>query len=160
MTSRITDALKACVGREVTYVAPEPIGRASIRYFAAATADTNPVYSDEALASLSRHGGIIAPPTMVCETGQFYVAPQGKDGYFGHRWELPIESDRNIRGGNEYELLQPVRPDDTITVTWRIVDIYERETRKGGAMIFVISEARYSNQRGELLAINRETTIR
>jgi acyl dehydratase len=156
----MTNALKACVGREVTYVAPEPLGAASIRYFATATGDTNPLYSDEVAASLSRHGGIIAPPTMVCETGQFYVAPQGPDGYLGHRWELPIESDRHIRGGNEYELFQPVRPDDRITVTWRIVDIYERETRKGGAMIFIVSEARYSNQRGELLAINRETTIR
>ena len=45
-------------------------------------------------------------------------------------------------------------------VTWRIVDIYERETRKGGSMVFIISEGRYSNQRGELLAINRETMIR
>ena len=160
MTSRMTEALKACVGREATYIAPEPIGKASIRYFAAATGDKNPLYSDEAIASLSRHGGIIAPPTMVCETGQFYVVPQDRDGYLGHRWDLPIESDRSIRGGNEYEFFQPVRPDDTITVRWRIVDIYERDTRKGGSMIFVISEARYSNQRGDLLAINRETTIR
>ena len=97
---------------------------------------------------------------MVCETGQFYVAPQSTDGYLGHRWDLPIDSDRNIRGGNDYEFFQPVRPDDTITVTWRIVDIYERETRKGGSMVFIISEGRYSNQRGELLAINRETMIR
>ena len=156
----MTEALKSCIGREVTYVAPEPIGRASIRYFAVATGDKNPLYSDEAVASLSRHRGIIAPPTMVCETGQFYVAPQSTDGYLGHRWDLPIDSDRNIRGGNDYEFFQPVRPDDTITVTWRIVDIYERETRKGGSMVFIISEGRYSNQRGELLAINRETMIR
>ncbi|HYC47417.1 MAG TPA: MaoC family dehydratase N-terminal domain-containing protein [Burkholderiales bacterium] len=156
----MTEALKSCVGREVTYSAPEPVGRASIRYFAVATGDTNPLYSDEAVASLSRHGGVIAPPTMVCETAQFYTAPQTADGYLGHRWDLPIESDRNIRGGNEYEFFQPVRPDDSITVTWRIVDIYERETRKGGSAIFVISEARYVNQRGELLAINRETMIR
>ena len=156
----MTDALKACVGREVTYIAPEPVGRASIRYFAVATGDTNPLYADEAVARLSRHGGVIAPPTMVCETGQFYTAPQSADGYLGHRWDLPIESDRNIRGGNEYELLQPVRPDDRITVTWRIVDIYERGSRRGDSLIFIISEARYSNQRGELLAINRETMIR
>lgn len=156
----MTDALKACVGREVTYIAPEPLGKASVRYFAVATGDTNPLYSDEAAARLSRHGGIIAPPTMVCETGQLYSLQQSSDGYIGHRWDLPIDSDRNIRGGNEYELFQPVRPDDRITVTWRIVDIYERETRKGGSMIFIISEARYINQRGELLAINRETMIR
>ena len=66
---------------------------------------------------------------------------------------------RFIRGGNEYEFHQPVRADDLITVTWRIVDIYERETSAAGVMIFVVSEARYTNQRGELLAVNRETNI-
>lgn len=158
--TRMTDELKSWIGREVTYTAPEELGRASIRYFALATGDNNPLYYDEAAAEESRHGGVIAPPTFVCETNQLYKKPQGGDGYFGHRWELPIESDRVIRGGNEYEFHQPARPDDRITVTWRVVDIYERETRQSGPLIFVISEARYTNQRGELLTINRDTTIR
>ena len=66
---------------------------------------------------------------------------------------------RFIRGGNEYEFHQPVRPDDRVTVSWQILDIYERETRKSGALVFVVSEARYINQRDELLAVNRETNI-
>ena len=66
---------------------------------------------------------------------------------------------RFIRGGNEYEFHQPMRPDDRVSVTWRILDIYERNTQKFGTLMFVVSEARYVNQRGELLAINRETNI-
>ena len=52
-----------------------------------------------------------------------------------------------------------MRGDDLITVTWRIVDIYERETSRAGVVIFVLSEARYTNQQGDLLAVNRETNI-
>ena len=70
-----------------------------------------------------------------------------------------MTSSRFIRGGNEYEMLQPVRPSDRVTVTWKIQDIYERQTRKLGTLIFVVSVARYSNQKGELLALNRETNI-
>jgi len=159
MSSRITDELKAWIGREVTYAAPEELGRAAIRYFALASGDGNPLYHDEAIARQSRHGGIVAPPTLVCETNQIYPRPPDLNGYIGHHWELPLQSDRFIRGGNEYEFHQPVRPDDRITVTWRIVDIYERDTRQGGPLVFVVSEARYTNQRGELLAVNRETNI-
>lgn len=160
MTSRLTDEIKAWIGREVTYTAPEELGRAAIRYFALATGDGNPLYHDEQTARSSRHGDIIAPPTLICETNQVYMRSPDGVGYIGHSWELPLQGDRRIRGGNEYEFHQPVRPHDRITVTWRIVDIYERDTRQGGSLVFVISEARYTNQHGELLAVNRETSIR
>ena len=159
MTSRLTDELRAWIGREAVYTAPEELGRPAIRYFALATGDDNPLYRDEAVARQSRHGGLIAPPTLVCETNQLYTLPLDGNGYIGHNWDLPLADGRFIRGGNEYEFFQPVRPDDRITVTWRIVDIYERKTRQGGSLVFVISEARYANQRGELLAVNRETNI-
>lgn len=159
MSSLITEELKAWIGREAIYAAPDELGRAAIRYFALALGDDNPLYCDEALAQRTHHGGVIAPPTLVCETNQIFRQPPDDNGYIGHRWALPLPSTRFIRGGNEYEFHQPVRPDDRITVTWRIVDIHEQNTRKGGALIFVVSEARYTNQRGELLAVNRETNI-
>lgn len=157
--SFLTDELKSWIGREATYTAPEELGRGAIRYFALATGDENPLYQDAAFAARTRHGGIIAPPTLVCETNQLYRRPPDENGYIGHSWDLPLPTRRFIRGGNDYELHQPVRPQDRITVTWRILDITERHTRGGGTLIFVVSEARYTNQRGELLAVNRETNI-
>ena len=159
MHSRMTDDLKSWIGREVTYTAPDDIGRAAFRYFALATGDDNPLYHDDAFARQTRHGGIIAPPTLVCETNQYMDRPPDADGYIGHTWDLPLSHARFIRGGNEYEFHQPMRPDDRVSVTWRILDIYERNTQKFGTLIFVVSEARYVNQRGELLATNRETNI-
>jgi acyl dehydratase len=159
MKTRLTEELKAWIGREAVYTAPEELGSASIRYFALALGDDNRIYSDREFAKKTIHGDIIAPPTFVCETNQVINQPLDENGYLGHHWPLPLSSRRFIRGGNEYEMMQPVRADDRVTVTWKILDIYERHTRTLGALIFVVSEARYVNQRGELLATNRETNI-
>jgi acyl dehydratase len=159
MKSRMTDDLKSWIGREATYTAPEELGRAPFRYFALALHDDNPVYSDSEFAKRTVHGDIIAPPTFVCETNQIINQPIDDNGYIGHHWPLPLSSGRFIRGGNEYEMFQPVRASDRVSVTWKILDIYERHTRKLGTLIFVVSEAHYKNQNGELLATNRETNI-
>ena len=50
MTTRLTEELKSWIGREVTYVAPDELSKASIRLFALATGDCNPLYCDEAIA--------------------------------------------------------------------------------------------------------------
>ena len=159
MSTHITDELKSWIGREATYTAPEELGQASIRYFAMALGDDNPLFCDAAFARDTRHGGVIAPPTLVCETNQIFQNPPDGNGYIGHDWSLPLPSSRFIRGGNEYEFHQPVRADDLHHGDVALVDIYERETSRAGVLIFVVSEARYTNQKGELLAVNRETNI-
>jgi acyl dehydratase len=159
MNSYNMEELKSWIGREVIYTAPEVLGAASIRYFALALGDENPLFRDEAYGRTTRHGSMIAPPTLVCETNQFFQNPPDENGYIGHFWALPFTSNRFIRGENEYEFHQPVRADDRITVKVRLVDICERQTKSAGVMIFVVSEAQYTNQRGELLAVNRETNI-
>ena len=158
MASLMTEELKKWIGREQVYVAPEELGGAAIRYFALALGDDNPLYYDQQFAAKTRHKGIIAPPTLICETNQYMHQKPNEDGYLGHLWTLPIPESSMIRGGNEYEFYQPVRPQDRITATWRIAEIYERETRDG-AMLFVVSEVRYTNQDGQLLALNKETNI-
>lgn len=156
MSTLLNDELKQWIGREVTYYAPDEIGRAAIRYFALALQDENPMYRDDEFAQHSRFGGIIAPPTLVCETNQYMVMLPDAEGYVGHVWRLPIPAGRMIRVANEYEFVLPVRPTDRITATWRLTDIGERSTRLG-SMLFVESDVRYSNQHGQLLALNHET---
>ena len=158
MAGLLTEELKSYIGRQASYTAPEELGRAAIRYFALALEDANPLYRDEDFARKTQHGGIVAPPTLVCETNQYMDQQPDEDGYIGHTWRLPVPGTRLIRGGNEYEFSQPVRPSDRITVNWWIADIYEKETRSG-AMLFVVSEVKYTNQHDNLLAVNRETTI-
>ena len=63
-----------------------------------------------------------------------------------------------VRGGNQYELLRPVRPDDRLSVRWRIEEITERQGRSG-PMLVLVARAEYRNQQRELLATNLDTTI-
>lgn len=152
MSQLLNDDLKQCIGREVSYIAPEEVGQAAIRCYALALEDENPLYRDEQFAKSTRHGGIIAPPTFVCETNQYMDAAPDTDGSIGHIWRLPIPPSRLLRIGNEYEFFRPLRPTDRFNATWRLANIYERTTR-AGPMLFVESEVRYTNQHRELVAV-------
>ncbi len=143
----LNDDLRSHIGREVTYTAPEPLSGAAFRYFAIAVGDDNPRW---------RAG--TAPPTFICESNQYLDSREDLIAG-GHHWDLPVAGCRLLRGGNEYEFFRPVRAGDHITVTWRIVDMHERHSSSGKAMLFVTSEARYRTEAGEPLATNRETLI-
>ena len=147
--SLLTDDVRALVGRTRTYTAPEPLGRASIRYFALATGDDNPHHL----------AGDVAPPTLVCETNQFVNLPRDENGYAGHGWHFHIPRTREVRGGNSYRFHQPVLPEDVVTVTWTVTDVIERTTGSGASMVVVTSTATYTNQHGDLLVENEETLI-
>jgi acyl dehydratase len=159
VNSLLTDEIKALVGKEVSYTAPEEIGRASIRYFALAIGDDNPLYTDAEFARANGYPSVIAPPTFVCETNQYMDRRPDAMGYIGHRWQVPVEGCRELRGGHEYEFFRPVVPTDCITATWRIAGVQERKSSRGTPMLFLYSEAVYTNQDGERLAVNRETII-
>lgn len=158
-SSLLTPEVAAFLHRRATYVAPEPIGRAAFRYFASAVGDENPVYVDDDAARAAGYEGVVAPPTLVCETNQYMTRHRDPDGYVGHRFELPLANCRQLRGGNEYEFFQPVRPDDVLQVEWEITDFTERHSSSGLPMLFVRSVATYRNQRDELLVRNTETVI-
>jgi acyl dehydratase len=156
MGELLTEEVKGWIGREVTYTAPEELGRAAIRYFANAVGDDNLIYLDDEAARSSGHSGVIAPPTLVCETSQ-YMSDSHKEG--GHSWDLPIAGCRTIRGGNEYTFSRRVQPNDVITARWRIEDIQEKETSAAVPMLIVTSVVTYTNQSQDILATNRETLI-
>ena len=155
----LNDELRSRIGETRVYVAPEPIGKAAFRYFAQAVGDDNPLYTDDQFARQHGYEGVIAPPTLVCETNQYANLPRESTGYAGHGWDLDVPGTRLLRGGNEYKFHKEVRPDDILTVTWKIEDMVERTSSKGTPMVIVTSTAQYSNQSGELLVTNVETLI-
>ncbi len=155
----LSDALRSWIGRTATYPAREELGRASIRYFALALGDDNPLYLDDEYARAAGYRSLIAQPTLVCETCQYAHQRPNANGYIGHEWDLPIEGVRLIRAGHDYEFIRPVYPDDRISVTWTLADIVERPSRQGGTQLYVSSVAVYENQDGEHLATNRETVV-
>ena len=155
----LTDELKALIGREAHYPAREELGRASIRYFALAMGDPNPLYVDDEYARKAGYPSVIAPPTLIVETCQYAHQAPNADGYIGHEWHLPVKNCRLVRAGNDYEFMRPVLPGDRISVTWTLEDIVERASSRGGTQLFVSSVARYRDAGGEVVAINRETVV-
>jgi acyl dehydratase len=155
----ITDELRARIGEQRVYTAPEELGRASIRYFARAVGDDNPLYTDDEYARRHGYGGVIAPPTLICETNQYADVPRDDNGYAGHGWDLDVPGTRQVRGGNSYEFHRAARPADVVSARWVLVDMTERTTRDGRAMLVVTSRAEYTNQAGDVLATNEEQLI-
>ena len=148
MMQLLTPEVRAALGTTVTYVAPEPLGRASIRYFALAIGADPGRWRDE------------APPTLICETAQLTgrAVPDG-NAYLGHAWELPLPVRcAMFRGGNDYRFDRPARFDHVISTTWTLTDATERSDRSGGSLLLVTAEARYTAGE-DLLATNTETMI-
>lgn len=148
---------KEIVGKETTFTAPDPVGQAFIRQFALSVGDMNPHYVDQSFAEKSKYGGIIAPPTMVCETMYYHDGSVDEAGGPANRFTL-VSMGTEIRGGNDYTFHQPMRPDDVLTARWKAKEVYEKQGRTG-RLLFLVYEIRYTNQRGELLATNDEHIV-
>ena len=157
--SLLSEELRAMIGRQIHYPAREALGRASIRYFAIAIDDDNPVYRDAAYARAAGHADVIAPPTLICETCQTADRQPDADGYIGHDWHLPVGNSRLIRAGNDYSFERPVLASDWISATWTLESIVEKPSSRGGTQLFVQSVARYTDAEGKLVATNRETLV-
>jgi acyl dehydratase len=124
------------------------IERWAIRRFADAIGDSSPLFNDEKEARKTRFGGMIAPPTF----GRALSA-----GLPDIKLDMPAF--RGLDGGSDWEYVQPIRPGDRITVQTRIADLRESEGRLG-PMVFITTETTYTNQYGEICAIQRSTGIR
>jgi hypothetical protein len=65
----LDDRLAALVGKPIGALSPtpgpDPVNLPMIHHWAAAFADTNPVYVDEEAGRASRFGGLVAPPLML-----------------------------------------------------------------------------------------------
>lgn len=155
----LTDELRSRIGEKVSYTAPEPLGRAAIRYFALAVGDDNPLWTDRSFARDHGYDDVVAPPTLLAETNQYMTGRRDGDGFLGHSWHITVADTRLVRGGNSYEFTKPAGPDTVVTATWRITDMTERRTSAGLAMLVVTSEASYTDQHGDLLLTNIEILI-
>ena len=124
------------------------IERGAIRRFAEAVGDENPLFNNDRDARKTRFGGMIAPPTF-CRSLMAAV-PEVK---------LDMPGFRGLDGGSEWEYLEPIRPGDRITVQSKIADLRESAGRLG-PMVFMTTETTYTNQHGQICAIQRATGIR
>ncbi|MBI4312226.1 MAG: MaoC family dehydratase N-terminal domain-containing protein [Chloroflexi bacterium] len=156
-TRLVTNEVKKMIGLVgEPYTWPEPLDRSAIRRFVQATYEQKPQYADPSYAADS--AGLCAPPAYVIRP-PFGFWDKGMLGEAAIPEVHIPGTTRTVNGGNECEWFRPVREGDTITQQARIADIYERIGR-GGPFAAIIAETVFTNQRGELVAVSRQTTIR
>lgn len=145
--SKIIQELENRVGIEGQPVVYD-IEEGTIKRFARAIGDPNPLWQDEEYAVKTDYGGIIAPPNFILTLG------------FGHVLGAYI-SDPSItvlHGTTELENYQAVKPGDVITVTATIKNVRQRPG-KTGKMLFVTFDMVYRNQKQETVAECRQMAI-
>lgn len=150
----LLERLKETVGQKVVIQAPDEMGRSSLRQYALAIGDFNPLYSDRGFAQTHGLREVMAPPTLICDTWQYVDSDMDDRGDLVGRG--PIRELEGLRAGNEYEFFQPIHPDDVISAHWTVKDVYEKSGRTG-SLVFQVIETTFYNQADELLARNTET---
>jgi acyl dehydratase len=121
----------------------------AIRHFAYGTSDDNPLWLDPAYAARSRYGRLVAPPAFL--TSVLYPILHGAPML------APLSS---LIGGLEYRWHLPVLAGDRLRAVSRQADLYEKTSRSGRRLVFVISEVTYWNQRHEVVGTAVGTMIR
>ena len=121
-----------------------------LTFFAEATGDTNPIYRDEGAAQASGLRALPAPPTFLFCLAS--LAPEKTDMLD----LLAIDIGQVLHGEQWFFDLKPIYAGDTISLTSRISDIYDK---KGGALDFVVLETEAENQHGKRVGVSRTVCV-
>jgi acyl dehydratase len=159
--SLIPEETRALVGEILEEPVTGTITAKESQRFALAAGDLNPIYFDEAAARTAGYRGVVVPPIFLA----WALAPQRpledlrSDGLYrarGKRVRLSVK--RVMFGGDEWEFLAPAYAGDTITATVRLESLEEKQG-SSGPFVLQVTETRYTNQRGELVARARGRSI-
>jgi acyl dehydratase len=164
----LTDEIRGLIG--VTgplLTAPTAIGADTLRRFAQAVMETDPIHHDDDAARARGYDGIVAPPLFPLHA---FPRPLGspdpldaladdpdwdgielvEDGL--PPLDLPLQ--RLLNGGVDAEIFALARVGDTLTSRSEYADISERGGRSG-PMVFVVVQTDYATTKGtELLRVH------
>lgn len=169
----VTDQVKSYIGKEGEERISEPIEMSEVRRFIQAIMDPDPIHWNQEHSKNTRYKGVVAPPLFATH---WFRTPAGApdslteglkrdpdfDGLVRERGGPefpPLPLKRTLNGGNEIEFFRYPRVGERIVSKGKIVDILEKEGRSG-TMVFIVTETTYKTEKGELLLISRQITIR
>jgi hypothetical protein len=142
-----------------------PVDRTQVMLFARAVGDIRPEYSDPTHPATKAVGGIVTPPTFVqCSAhwepdyaldltrpGRKTRPSGGGDGGGG--------LGRGLHAEQSYEYHHPIHAGDTLTVSSRPGERWEKEGRRGGKLMFAETITEYVNQDGVLCVTARSVGV-
>ena len=131
------------------------VEKGSIRRYADAVGNDNPLYYDEEYAKESPYGSIIAPPGFFGWAAKTVPSSEGIVGLMTGLIEAGYAG--ILDGGMSYDFYLPVRAGDTLVASPKVKDV----TLKTGKTEMMISqfETTYLNQNGDLVAKAYQTLI-
>ena len=127
------------------------VEKGRLRFFAKATGQTDPVYSDEAAARAAGHPGLPVPPTFL-----FCLEMMDAPNPGALRELLGIDIARILHGEQRFRYHAMAHAGDRLRFEQRIADIYDK---RGGALEFVVRETRVTRADGTHLADLIGTTV-
>ncbi len=158
--SLITEELKAQLGKVTETRVSFPVSASDIRKWAIAVywPEKPPrLFWDEEYAKKTRYGGIVAPEEFnpfawPAEGSPFIQVVPGSDP------NAPGTRGLNAGADATYSPVR-IRPGDVITAVTTVLDVYERQGRLG-RMLFIVMESPWTNQRGELVKVFHNLSMR
>jgi hypothetical protein len=126
------------------------VEKGRLRFFAKGSAQTDPVYSDEAIAVAQGYPSLPVPPTFL-----FCLEMESPDPA-AIRNLLGMDYRRLLHGEQSFSYHAMAFAGDRLTFEQRIEDIYDK---KNGALEFVVRKTRVTNQREQLVAELRTVTV-
>ena len=117
------------------------ISRDAIRHWAYGIGDDNPLWLDEEYAHKTRHGGVIAPPTIL------YACDRVASGYAGG-----FPGVQAMYSGTNWEWFKIIGENDRIEAISMLKDLVEKKSEFAGRAVEQIYETTFMNQDGEIVA--------
>ncbi|MDZ7729218.1 MAG: MaoC family dehydratase N-terminal domain-containing protein [Dehalococcoidia bacterium] len=143
-----------------------PVDLSAIMLFARSLGDIRPEYSDPDSPEAKAVGGVVTPPTFVQSSSHWQpdypldltrprTGPPPK-----HRGDEGGGGlGRGLHAEQHYEYHHPIYAGDTLTVSTRPGERWEKEGRRGGKLQFSESITEYRNQDGVLCVTARSVGV-
>lgn len=126
------------------------ITRSRLRAFAAATGQTDLIYTDVDAAKQAGHRDLPVPPTF-----SFGIDLEAPDP-FAFLTDQGVDLRTVLHGEQEFVYERMAYAGDELTTLSRIIDMFDK---KGGALEFLVRESVVTNQHGTVVARMRSTTV-
>lgn len=131
-----------------------------IRHFTNGYGDDNPLYCDPGYGSSTRWGSQVAPPLFLATMGMSEIREMRPE--IRARGAHALAGVHEFFSGDEWEWFRPVLPGDRMTKRYYLYAVEEkgRSAMGGGRSVITRYRADYTNQRGELVAVDRYLFVR
>jgi len=126
------------------------VEKGRLKFFAKATGQTDPVYTDDKAAHAAGHPALPVPPTFL-----FCLEMEAPDPA-AIRNLLGMDYRRLLHGEQGFVYERMAYAGDVLTFEQRVDDIYDK---KNGALEFVVRTTQVTNQRGESVAQLRTVSV-